>query len=249
MNPYINKPKSDKVYIYTLSNSETNEVRYVGKTTQSLNCRLATHNCSKKKSHTVSWIKSLKRKGIKIRIELLDIVNSYNWEENEQFYITYLKYLGFNLTNHSIGGDKSNLGATWKWSIEQKNNKIQTLNNRDKQLRVLNIYSGKIQNFKNYKEISNYYKITYSKVVASSRIKTLINKTFIVLKDKENYNINTKIGVKRVQATNIISNEVLIANNKKELAIILQKDNSLIGKALKQNFLIENKYKIEYVLS
>jgi len=92
-------------YIYTLSDPETNEVRYVGKT-QNIKERYNKHlrmSKSKKNSNTYlySWIKSLKSNP---KIEVLDEVGN-NWQFWEQYWICQFKTWGFNLTNLTIGGE------------------------------------------------------------------------------------------------------------------------------------------------
>lgn len=92
-------------YIYTLSNPETNEVRYIGKT-QNIKERYSKHlrmAKSKKNSNTYlySWIKSLRSNP---KIEILDEVEK-DWQFWEQYWICQFKTWGFNLTNLTIGGE------------------------------------------------------------------------------------------------------------------------------------------------
>jgi len=94
-----------EVYIYTLSDSNGN-IRYVGKTLYPKQ-RLYAHikECkSNRKSHKISWIKSLLNNGEKPIIEIIDIVSENNWEFWEQFWIEQLKSWGYNLTNLTSGG-------------------------------------------------------------------------------------------------------------------------------------------------
>lgn len=95
------------VNIYTLSHPITGEVRYVGKTTQSLKRRLNGHiQKSKTTSYYVSnWIKTLTNTDLKPNIELLDVVNDFEWEFWEQYWIAQCKAWGFKLTNITEGGD------------------------------------------------------------------------------------------------------------------------------------------------
>jgi len=94
------------VKIYTLANPITNEIRYVGITTGTLKHRLAQHLSDKRRNKRTSWIKSLSKKDIIPKIELIDIVSDDIWIEEEKFYISYLRYLGLRLVNMTNGGDK-----------------------------------------------------------------------------------------------------------------------------------------------
>lgn len=90
--------------IYTLADSSTNEIRYIGFTTQSLGKRLYQHmwdSKNKKNRYVCKWINSLKTSP---KIELLEDVTLENWEEREVYWIQQFKYWGFNLTNTHKGG-------------------------------------------------------------------------------------------------------------------------------------------------
>lgn len=91
--------------IYTLAHPETNEVRYVGVTTVSTEERLRKHLISKENNRRTSWIKSILNHGLMPKIELIDDVDDSVWRDEERFYISYFRYLGFNLVNATEGGD------------------------------------------------------------------------------------------------------------------------------------------------
>jgi len=93
------------VKIYKLICPISNEIRYVGKTTQTLNKRLSVHLSCKTKCHRVSWITSLKNKGFKPLIELIEEVEDYVWIEKEIYWIKYYKDQECNLCNHTLGGE------------------------------------------------------------------------------------------------------------------------------------------------
>lgn len=78
----------EKTYIYYLS--RTDDVPfYVGKTKNTINKRLNSHNY-------------LKEKGLKINI--IDEVNTSEWKFWEKYYISLFKSWGFNLENKNKGG-------------------------------------------------------------------------------------------------------------------------------------------------
>lgn len=109
-----------KYKIYSLSHPLTNEIRYIGRTTQTLNNRLNKHLKAKDKSHRVNWIKSLKNKELIPNINL--ICETENFEyciELEQYYIQKYIDLGYNLINMTLGGEGS-IGFTHTTDTKNK---------------------------------------------------------------------------------------------------------------------------------
>lgn len=114
-------PKNNQVltFIYTLSDPDTDEIRYIGKTVKSLKQRLTNHIYTSKKinNHRCNWIKSIINRDKKPLIKLLD---SCQWNESQQleeYWINQFKNWGFNLVNATDGGE-GNLGL--KLSKERK---------------------------------------------------------------------------------------------------------------------------------
>jgi predicted DNA-binding protein YlxM (UPF0122 family) len=105
-------------FIYTLSD-ESGNIRYIGKTNTPRK-RLYSHikECySNKKSHKISWIKSLLNKGERPIIEIIDIVPENEWKFWEVYWIEQFKQWGFKLTNQTEGGQGGN---GYKHSEESK---------------------------------------------------------------------------------------------------------------------------------
>lgn len=94
------------IYIYTLKDPLSNEVRYIGKTIN-LKERYKNHIKIKSNDYKSNWIKSLKIKGLKPIIEILDSTESDDWEWLEQYWISQFKSWGFRLTNMTSGGDSN----------------------------------------------------------------------------------------------------------------------------------------------
>ena len=92
-------------YIYTLSDPETGNIRYVGKT-NNIKERFRKHleykNNNKRKTYLYSWMKSIKNDPI---IEVIDEVSNDNWQFWERYWISQFITWGFNLTNLTDGGD------------------------------------------------------------------------------------------------------------------------------------------------
>lgn len=96
----------DNVIIYALIEPITGQIKYIGKTKQLLNKRLSAHLCESKKSNTKknTWLRNLKKKGLKPKIEELDMVPALEWEFWEQYWISQFKAWGFELKNTDEGG-------------------------------------------------------------------------------------------------------------------------------------------------
>ena len=98
---------SKKVIVYCICDPATNEVRYVGRTTQELNRRASQHNSTakRKSNHRECWLNSILCSGAIPVYYVLDEVCLDNWVDAEKFWIEYLRFLGANLTNSTAGGD------------------------------------------------------------------------------------------------------------------------------------------------
>ncbi len=94
--------------IYTLADPITGNIRYIGKTSNTLQYRLAQHlrESNKITTRKANWIRSIKKQSINPVIELLD---EYDNEKlccyMECFWIEQFKAWGFDLTNYTKGGE------------------------------------------------------------------------------------------------------------------------------------------------
>lgn len=111
----------ETVYIYTLSDPRNNLVRYVGKTKNPM-MRLKNHMNRKhnEKSHKTNWIETLKRNKLKPIFEIIDEVPVNEWKYWEKFWIQMMHNWGFNLVNHTCGGD----GLTYGNQTSFKNGNV-----------------------------------------------------------------------------------------------------------------------------
>ncbi len=100
------------VSIYTLADPRTpDNIRYVGKTCKSIKDRWGGHveeARSGKKTYRHNWIRELLTQGLKPVANLLESVPASDWQEAERFWIEYLRFLGFRLTNLTRGGEGTN---------------------------------------------------------------------------------------------------------------------------------------------
>lgn len=96
------------VFIYSLSDPNTLEIRYIGKAND-LKYRFWAHLHEAKNDlrnqHKCNWIKKLLKEGKKPIIDVIEEVSFENWEECEKFWITQIKAWGFNLLNKTEGGE------------------------------------------------------------------------------------------------------------------------------------------------
>jgi len=116
-----------EVYIYVLIDPENLQIRYVGKTAYPEK-RYYSHIHVKKKSHCSNWIESLKERSLIPHFIIIDTVPENNWQYWETYYIAQYKESGYDLTNHTLGGDGINgkivdTETRLKISNSQKGNK------------------------------------------------------------------------------------------------------------------------------
>jgi len=93
--------------LYTLSEPETGEVRYVGVTHESLSTRLSVHIYKSKKenNHRATWIRSLLKRGL--RPVILQVMSGAgpSWKEAEIALIAHHRSIGTRLVNATDGGE------------------------------------------------------------------------------------------------------------------------------------------------
>lgn len=149
--------------IYTLSDPDTNEIRYIGKTVQNLKYRLSSHisqsKTDSKKDHCHCWIKSLLNNNKKPVINVLDESDDCN---DEAFYINYFSYLGCNLTNHIKSSQENRVGYKLKIS---KSSKLRSLLSKKRELYYIydRFSLTNLTSYKTLKKCLLKFKITSSK--------------------------------------------------------------------------------------
>src|SRR3990167_10832280 len=94
----------DVVYIYALCDPRDDAIRYVGRTVN-LKDRYRNHLKAKWGTHRCCWIKGLKAIGLKPKMTVLEIVREAECRKAEIWWIAHLRENGYDLTNHSDGGD------------------------------------------------------------------------------------------------------------------------------------------------
>lgn len=97
-----------KIYIYGLQDPVTQQIRYVGKTK---NPKMRFHNHMNPRhnehTHKRNWINSLKELHLRPCMLILDEVSEDDWKFWEKYWIQQCIVWGFNLVNHTSGGEGS----------------------------------------------------------------------------------------------------------------------------------------------
>lgn len=115
------------IYIYALFDPCDKSPMWIG---QCVNIRkrlirhlsIGKHEAHLKKSQ---WIVNLKSNGLKPEIEILDVVDEFNSDFWEQYYISLFRWFGFDLLNIQLGGQKNRIRAK-----EEKDKIARTLTGR-----------------------------------------------------------------------------------------------------------------------
>ena len=125
-----------EIKIYTLSSTRNlNDIKYVGKTKQTLKRRLQGHLCDARKAKknnyyrnlNYNWINKEISEGFEIIILELDSLEfdiTEDWAWFEQYWISQIKHWGFVLNNLTEGGDGNNNQYFTRESIELRASKI-----------------------------------------------------------------------------------------------------------------------------
>jgi len=152
----------ETTFIYGLVDPRTDEIRYIGKAND-IRQRLKNHlNPARyRPTHKFNWIRKLRRLNMKPYLIILDEVPINDWKFWEKFWIQLIKSWGFNLVNHTEGGE----GLTYGNQTSFKKGNI-PWNNGTLKPKILKGNRGKtIGNIKNHfktgsepwnKNISNY---------------------------------------------------------------------------------------------
>ena len=108
------------IYVYTLSDPRTGDVRYVGVTNNPRN-RFNSHMRDNRASnHRTRWINSLVRDGLKPIMAIIDETDRDNWAQCEMMWIAHYRSIGCKLVNSTDGGE----GATGYVHSEEQRRKI-----------------------------------------------------------------------------------------------------------------------------
>ena len=144
-----------KTYIYTLEHPTSGEIRYVGKTIN-ISLRLTNHLTNKTNTHCRCWIKSLQKENQLPILRVIDEIDGKEWQWLEKYWIEQFRQWGFNLTNHTKGGEghygfKASDQTRLKMSKTRKGREL----SKEAKDKISLKNKGKIRIEKNKKKISN----------------------------------------------------------------------------------------------
>lgn len=113
-------------FIYSLSDPNTNQVRYIGKAND-LKYRLWAHihdaKHDRRNQHKCNWIKSLLREDKKPIIELIEEVDYDFWKTAEIYWISQFTSWGFDLINKTEGGECGIISESCKVALANSKNR------------------------------------------------------------------------------------------------------------------------------
>lgn len=105
---FVGETVVSAVYIYTLSDPRTGDVRYVGKTNNPRK-RLHVHmQCARqrrgRRDYRANWVASLITAGVQPVMDVIETCALEEWATRERFWIAEFKSRGCQLTNANDGG-------------------------------------------------------------------------------------------------------------------------------------------------
>lgn len=247
-----------KVKIYTLIDPISCKIRYIGRTTQSLNKRLIGHisKSKLKQTHRDFWIQSLLKQGLIPKIKELKIVKgwSYSYEVEKNYIKKALKY-NYNLTNHDDRGEgyknkiisnsqKLKISNTLKYKYE--NNLIKPTNTV--KISIFDLNGNFIQNFNSCSECVKILNVPQSSLekVLSKKVKRWKNYQITYGENPGKYigRLNFKQNNKKIFIYNNINKEILEFESFKLAANYLKVSSPTIrryiDKLYKEQFYITN---------
>lgn len=96
--------------VYVLIDPRTQEVRYVGRA-KDLKVRLKRHWRGVGRSHVATWIRALKRLGLRPQVAIVQQVPADHIAAAERYWIAHYRALGCPMTNIGDGGEGGLTGA------------------------------------------------------------------------------------------------------------------------------------------
>jgi hypothetical protein len=247
-----------KVKIYILIDPITCKIRYIGRTTQSLNKRLIGHisKSKLKQTHRDFWIQSLLKQGLIPKIKELKTVEgwSYSHEIEKNYIKKALKY-NFKLTNHDDRGEgcknkiitdfqKLKISNTLKYKYE--NNIIKPTNTT--KISIYDLNGNFIKEFNSCSECVKILNVPQSSLekVLSQKVKRWKNYQITYGENPGKYNgrLNFNQNNKNIFIYDNINNKILEFESFKLAAKYLKVSSPTIrryiNKLYKKQFYISN---------
>lgn len=125
------------IYIYTLRDPVTNEIRYVGKT-NNIKTRMVKHkrdaldeNC-KTSIYKNRWLRIIYTQQLEPIVEIVYQATLDDWDDWEKYFISKLKHEGCKLTNRTQGGEWGGLAGNESWNYGKSRSESTKQKLRDK---------------------------------------------------------------------------------------------------------------------
>ena len=183
--------------IYTLKDPNTDEIRYVGVTTTTLNQRLSAHIYDakhKKGRHVLNWIKTVLNTNKRPIIELLEEVDDAVWEIMERYWISQFKSWGYKLTNTDKGGK----GVITK-DKRSKDSITRSSEAKYRPVYQLTPYGEFIKEFKSIKDACNELNLTHSNISNSLIYNRMANDYYFCYKEKFDELYQNELAIRRYE--------------------------------------------------
>ena len=127
------RENKNTTFMYILIDPLDNNVRYVGKSNNTVD-RLNAHiKRLKGTTHKENWIRNLLSKNVKPIMEVIDEVPKIEWEFWETHYVSLYKSWGFDLTNATPGGNHRYPGNALPFMSKETKKKLSDINTGKKQ--------------------------------------------------------------------------------------------------------------------
>jgi len=93
-------------HIYALIDPRTEETRYVGFSTKVIERCMWHVEAKDAEGHRAHWLRSLARDGVTAKVLILEVVETEAaWQEQEIWWIAFMRSQGHGLTNQTDGGE------------------------------------------------------------------------------------------------------------------------------------------------
>ena len=251
------------MFIYTLSDPITKDVRYIGKTND-IKKRFINHLKDKSKCHRTNWITSLKSKKLVPVINIIKECSEEDVDLLEKHYILEYKQLGYNLTNGTSGGDGGYIftdEVKQKMSQQRKGKKqsIESIQKRaEKMCKPILQYTltGEFVNqWESIKSAAEFYKVSETSIKQALSERTRKSANFQWVNYTENFSSNIS-PIRKIERPNKLKKVGLYDSNDNLIEIFpsvisaskkFNTSSPSICKKIKNNIKIKNNEQLRYI--
>lgn len=159
-----------KWHIYVLIDPITDQVRYVGWTSNPKQ-RIKNHIARSKHEnhHRANWIKSLLKKEVLPKMMIIETGKGLGYAERESFWISYYRSIGCDLTNSTNGGE-----GTIGYSHSENTKEKIRIGNTGKKMSSASIEKTRIANIGNKHSLGRKPTPSHIDKLRTSRVRPVI---------------------------------------------------------------------------